>query len=237
VRNYWTLLPAIAVCVVLALVYAVPTLINPQITRNVVGLFRSDQDAARAALGRKQVFARRMAAVAALVGAVGLVGFNVSLNREANGCYLAAKAWGSDGSKQYDDPCMDMLVGTFFGSDGKATEDSPQPVKYYQLVKGKKPHYLRWIAGRPSYDVDLLVGVPSKCAIDLQIEEGKAQIVVVLDATEPCPSDSKITLGSIELKEPLGDRKIVTVGDKPMEQINPEMESWGKVLKGLVTGG
>ena len=105
VRNYWALLPAIAVIVVLILVYAVPTLINPQWTSSILALFRqhpvdpqaTQDEAQRAAgvLGPQQIRSRRMLAVAMVVGAVALIGFNVSLNREANGCYIAARAFGA----------------------------------------------------------------------------------------------------------------------------------------------
>ena len=42
---------------------------------------------------------------------------------------------------------------------------------------------------------------------------------------------------SCKLKKPLGDRKMVTVGDKPMTEIHPDMDSWFTVLKKLATGG
>jgi len=41
----------------------------------------------------------------------------------------------------------------------------------------------------------------------------------------------------IKLKKPLGDRKIVTVDDQPVSEINPDMDSWFTVLKKLATGG
>ena len=46
-----------------------------------------------------------------------------------------------------------------------------------------------------------------------------------------------VSLTAIKLKKPLGDRKIVTVDDKPMQQIDPDVDSWPTVLKKLVTGG
>src|SRR5881397_2343006 len=96
VRNYWALLPAIAVIVALILLYAIPTLINPQWTSSILALFRQlpdDADSAtqRAAgvLGAQQITSRRMLAGALVVAAIALIGFNISLNREANGCYTA----------------------------------------------------------------------------------------------------------------------------------------------------
>lgn len=40
-RNYWSLLPAVLVIVGLILVYAVPTIINPQWTSSIMALFRT----------------------------------------------------------------------------------------------------------------------------------------------------------------------------------------------------
>src|SRR5262245_9222318 len=97
VRNYWSLLPAIVVIVGLILVYAVPTIINPQWTSSITALFRTTslpadatpEEVRRAAgiLGPQQLKSRRMLAIAMVVGAVALIGFNISLNREAVGCY------------------------------------------------------------------------------------------------------------------------------------------------------
>lgn len=242
VRNYWALLPAIAVCAGLLLLYAVPTLINPQWTSTVLRLFRRPQepDDARAGLSPQQTRARRLMAAALVAAALGLVGFNISLNREANGCYQAAKAWGAvDSPKKTDDPCMEMIFGSFFGDGkGEPREPEPQPVAAYQLVKGKEPKYLRWIQNRPAYDaVDLLVGVGANCELDLKVVQGKERITVLSDSFEPCPPDTSVSVVSVKLTEPLGDRKIVTVGGKEIQQIDPDMDSWGTVLKKLVTGG
>jgi hypothetical protein len=244
VRNYWALLPAIAVCVVLILAYAVPTLINPQWTSNALGMFRRQpepaEDEAPAGFTPAQLSSRRMLAGVLVLGALALVGFNISLNREANGCYRAAKAWGAvDVKKRTADPCIDMIYGTFIGDGtGKVLEKEPQAVDAYQLVKGKKPKYLRWIQNRPSYDdLDMVVGVGGNCALDLRVVEGDDRITIVMDSTEPCPPEGSISLTPVKLEKPLGDRKIVTVGDKPMEEIHPDMDSWGTVLKKLVTGG
>jgi hypothetical protein len=243
VRNYWALLPAIAVCVVLILIYAIPTLINPQWTSNAINLFRQQPDDAGngepAALSPQRIHARRLLAGALVVGALALIGFNISLNREANGCYQVAKAWGALDSNRKDDPCIDMIYGTFIGDgSGKPLEKNPQPISSYQLVNGTNPKYLRWIQNRPPYDnMDLLVGVGGQCALDLKVVQGDDKITVVDDTTEPCPPDTSISLTAVKLDKPLGDRKIVTVDDKPLEQINPDMDSWGTVLKKLATGG
>jgi hypothetical protein len=244
VRNYWALLPAIAVCVVLIMIYAVPTLINPQWTSNVIGLFRQlpgDAENGRpAALSPQRIYARRLLAGALVLGALALIGFNVSLNREANGCYQAAKAWGAlDLKRNTDDPCVDMIYGEIVGDgSGKPLEEKPQPILSYQLVNGKKPKYLRWISNRPSYDdLDFLVGVGTQCALDMKIIQGDDKITIIEDTTEPCPPDTSISLTAVKLDKPLGDRKIVTVGNKPLKQINPDLDSWGTVLKKLATGG
>jgi len=242
VRNYWALLPAIAICVVLILVYAVPTLINPQWTSNVLALFRPDPDDDERAgrLAPKQARSRRTVAGLLVVAVLALVGFNVSLNREANGCYQAAKAWGAvDDQEKTDDPCIDMIYGAFFGDgQGEITEDNPQPVTAYQLVKDKKPKYLRWIQNRPSYDkTDIAVGITGNCSSDLRAVETDEKITVVIDSNDPCPPSPSAELVSIKLKKPLGDRPIVTVDDKPLQQISPDMDSWFTVLKKLATGG
>lgn len=241
VRNYWTLLPAVAVSVVLILLYAVPTLINPQWTSNVLNLFRQHpEDTSGATLSDRRIRSRRMLA-GLLVGlALALVGFNISLNREANGCYQAATAWGAvDDGKSSDDPCITMIYGTFIGDgSGEPLNDVQQPVAAYQLVDGNRPKYLRWIQNRPSYDdADLLIGVTQVCALDLKVQQEADKIVAVIDDEAPCPPDSSISLTPIKLKEPLGDRPVVTVGDKPVRRIDPDMDSWGTVLKKLVTGG
>jgi hypothetical protein len=249
VRNYWSLLPAIAVAVVLILLYAVPTLINPQWTTTVLGLFKQhpeDADPAGQRLSPKRIQSRRMLAGLLVVAALALVGFNISLNREANGCYQAATAWGAveappEGNKKRttDDPCVTMIYGTFIGDgSGTASEDKPQPVEAYQLMGDKKPKYLKWIQNRPSYDEgDLLIGVEADCAFDLKVEQGEDKITAVVDRTQPCPVDDEISLTTIKLKEPLGDRKLVTVDGKELRQINPDMDSWPTVLKKLITGG
>jgi hypothetical protein len=244
VRNYWALLPAIAVCVVLIMIYAVPTLINPQWTSNAIGLFRQlpgdTESGEPAALSPQRIHARRLLAGALVLGALALIGFNVSLNREANGCYQAAKAWGAlDSKRDTHDPCINMIYGTFIGDgSGKPLEKNPQPIPSYQLVTGKKPKYLRWIQNRPSYDnQDLLVGVGGQCALDLKIVQGDDKITIIEDTTEPCPPDTSVSLTAVKLDKPLGDRKIVTVGNKPLKQINPDMDSWGTVVKKLATGG
>jgi hypothetical protein len=243
VRNYWALLPAIAVCVVLILIYAVPTLINPQWTSNAIGLFKQQPDDAAngepAALSPQRIHARRLLAGALVVGALALIGFNISLNREANGCYQVAKAWGAlDSKRNTDDPCIDMIYGEFIGDgSGTSLEKNPQPISSYQLVNGTKPKYLRWIQNRPSYNTDLLVGVGGQCALDLRIIQGDDKITVIEDTSEPCPPDTSISLAAVKLNKPLGDRRIVTVDNKPLKQINPDLDSWGTVLKKLATGG
>ncbi|HYU83160.1 MAG TPA: hypothetical protein VEK80_00025 [Kribbellaceae bacterium] len=238
-RNYWALLPAIAVCVVLAVLYAVPTLINPQPVSNLGGLFRRDDDTERPALSPRDRRVRRFSAIAVLAAALVLVAFNVSLNREANSCYLVAKAWGADGSKSYKDPCVDMIMGAYFSNpDGEATEDDPQPVTSYQIVHGKRPAYLRWVQNRPEYhDADLIVGVQFLCDSDVKFTESAEAVTIVSDLADPCPPRPQVGLVSIKLKRPLGDREVVTVDGKPMQRIDPEMPSWGTVLKELATGG
>jgi hypothetical protein len=251
VRNYWALLPTIAVIVVLILVYAVPTLINPQWTSSILALFgqhpegrRATQDEARRAagvLGPPQIRSRRMLAVAMVLGAVALVGFNVSLNREANGCYTAARAFGAvDGDgKDAKDPCVTMIFGSFFGDgSGTAEETKPQPVLSYQLVRRKHPAYLKRIQNAPEYKkADLLVGTSLDCNLDLLIKEGDDKITVVVDSDTPCPPATEVSLTAVKLKKPLGDRKLVTADDKPMQEIDPDIDSWPTVLKKLVTGG
>ncbi|WP_237706757.1 hypothetical protein [Kribbella flavida] len=242
-RNYWALLPAIAVSVVLILLYAVPTLINPQWTTNVLGLFKQhpeDTERADLRLSERRVRSRRMLAGLLVAVALALVGFNISLNREANGCYQAAKAWGAtDDHDRVDDPCVNMIYGTFIGDgEGELTASDPQPVPAYQLVRDKRPKYLNWIQNRPSYDkADLLIGLGVDCASDLRVVQGKDKITVAVDDSAPCPPPDSISLTSIKLTEPLGDRPIVTVGGKPMREITADMDSWPTVLKKLVTGG
>jgi len=249
VRNYWSLLPAIAVIVVLILVYAVPTLINPQWTSSIMALFRQapanppadPEEARRAAgfLGPQQVKSRRMLAIAMVVGALALIGFNISLNREANGCFKAAQAFGAVEGKSAEDPCINMIYGSFFGDgSGQAFEDKAQPVQYYQLIRKKKPSYLKWIQNSPGYkDVQLLVGTGLSCNLDLRVQESDDKIKVFVDANSPCPPEDNISLTAVKLKKPLGDRKLVTVDDKPMTEINPDMDSWPTIAKKLVTGG
>jgi hypothetical protein len=246
VRNYWALLPAIAICVALILIYAIPTLVNPQWTSNVLGLFKqvpAGDDAVAeepVQLGPKQVRSRRMLAGALVIGALALVGFNVSLNREANGCYIAAKAWGAvDDKTQTADPCIDMIYGNFIGDGtGQVIEKQQQPVAAYQFVRGNKPKYLKWIQNKPSYDeTDLLIGAFGTCGSDVKVQQEQTRIMVVFDALEPCPQGNDIALLPVKLKKPLGDRKIVTVGGKPMKEINPDMDSWWTVLGKLATGG
>lgn len=275
VRNYWALLPAIAVIVVLILLYAIPTLINPQWTSSIMALFRQSPydagtpdsaqppagqpvtrqpatgqptgaeraaEAERAAglLTPQQAKSRRMLAAALVVGAVALIGFNISLNREANACYQAATAWGAVPGKADEDPCVNKIYGTFIGDGkGSAFEKNPQPATAYQLVKDKKPKYLRWIQNAPKYDeTDLVIGSGgTACPFDLRVEEKEDKILVFYDADVPCPPEDDISLTPIKLKEPLGDRKVVTLDDKPMQQINPDVDSWPTVLKKLVTGG
>jgi hypothetical protein len=249
VRNYWSLLPAIAVIVGLILVYAVPTIINPQWTSSITAMFRSTsvpadatpEETRRAAgiLGPQQLKSRRMLAIAMVVGAVALIAFNISLNREAVGCYKAARAFGATDGPDAKDPCIDMIYGTFIGDGtGSSSEDKPQPAQYYQLIKGKKPKYLKWIQNAPKYDeADLVIGTVGKCASDLRVEQLEDKIMVTVDVDVPCPEDSNMSMTPIKLKKPLGDRKLVTVGDKPMTEINPDMDSWFTVLKKLATGG
>ena len=249
VRNYWSLLPAVVVIVGLILVYAVPTIINPQWTSSITALFRTaplpddatPEEARRAAgiLGPQQLKSRRMLAIAMVVGAVALIGFNISLNREAVGCYKAARAFGAIDGPDDKDPCIDKIYGTFIG-DGSGTpdEENPQPAQYYQLIKGKKPKYLKWIQNAPKYDeADLVIGTVGKCASDLKVEQLEDKIRVTIDVDVPCPEDSNMSMTPIKLEEPLGDRKLVTVDDKPMTEINPDLDSWFTVLKKLATGG
>jgi hypothetical protein len=243
VRNYWSLLPAVAVCVGLIVIYAVPTLVNPRWTANLPALFRQSPDPETdqsTALTPQQIQTKRMLAGGLVLGALALVGFNVSLNREANGCYQAARAWGAQDAKdKTDDPCIDMIFGSFSGdSSVVASVDHPQPVASYQLVKDKEPKYLRWIQNRPSYDdLDLLVGVGANCALDLSVVQAEDRITVVTDTSEPCPPDTVISVTSVKLDKPLGDRKVVTAGGRPMKEIDPDLDSWGTVLKKLATGG
>ncbi len=245
VRNYWALLPAIAVCVGLILLYAVPTLINPQWSNNVLGLFRqlpggSSETEESAVLGPRQVHSRRMLAGALVIAALALVGFNVTLNREANACYQAAKAWGAIDAEDKDaDPCVNKIFGAFISDgDGQPDEDTQQPVVAYQLIKDNRPKYLNWTQNPIEHkEADLIFGVGFKCASDLVVTEAEDKITAVIDDTEPCPPESQIELIPIKLKKPLGDRPVVTVGAKPITLINPDMPSWGKVLKELVTGG
>jgi hypothetical protein len=268
VRNYWALLPAIAVIIGLILLYAIPTLINPNWTGSILGLFRQfpedpqpaqnqaqsqaqsqaqDQAQGQAqhaerpagALGAQQLKSRRMLAAALVAAAVALLGFNIQLNREANACYQAAKAFGASDGRPAKDPCINMIYGSFFG-DGKgaALEDDAQPVESYQVVHKKKPTYLRWIQNSPKYDeADLLIGTGLSCNSDLRITEEEDKVVVLIDADQPCPQEDSVSLTAFKLKKPLGDRKVVTVDDKPMRQINPDVDSWPTVLKKLVTGG
>jgi hypothetical protein len=238
-RNYWALLPAVAVCVVLALTYAVPTLVNPQFTANALGLFRRDTETETVPLDAKRRRTQRLGAIGVLVAALALVGFNVSLNREANGCHLAARAWGADGSTEYDDPCIDMIFGAFLSSpDAKVLEADPQPVRAYQVVRDEQPRYLRWIQNKPAYDkADIIVGAPSQCGGKVKFTESDDKVTIVADMSDPCPPDSKIAVVSIELSKPLGDREVVTADDTPMERIDPDMHSWPTVLKELATGG
>ena len=42
---------------------------------------------------------------------------------------------------------------------------------------------------------------------------------------------------NLEVDKPLVDRKVVTVDDQPVERIDPDMPSWGSVLRKLATGG
>ncbi|WP_233712589.1 hypothetical protein [Kribbella turkmenica] len=264
-RNYWALLPAIAVIIGLILLYAIPTLINPQWTSSILGLFRqfpedsqpaqnpaqnhaqnqAQNQAGRPAqrpagvLGPQQVRSRRMLAVTLVVAAFGLLWFNVSLNREANACYQAAKAWGAVDGTAAEDPCINMIYGSFFGDGkGSTSADTAQPVESYQVVHKKKPTYLRWIQNAPSYDeADLLVGTGLKCNLDLRIAEEDDKVVVTVDANQPCPQEDNVSLTSVKLKKPLGDRPVVTVDGRPMQRINPDVDSWPTVVKKLLTGG
>ena len=237
-RNYWALLPAVAVCVVLALLYVVPTLVNPQLTSNLAGLFRTGDGEPVPPLTSRERRSRRITALIVLAGVLALVGFNISLNREANGCYQAAKAWGADDSEKFDDPCFDKIFGSYLSNpDGKAIEDDPLPVKAYQVVEDDEPKYIRWVQNRPSYkETDLLVGALDLCG-DIKFTETDEAVKLIDDRAEPCPSQPKINLVAIELDKPLGDRKVITVGDKPVERIDPDLPSWGSVLKKLATGG
>jgi hypothetical protein len=247
VRNYWALLPAVAVCVVLILLYAIPTLINPRWTSSVLGLFRQDVSSTAEAdeaadLGEKQIKSRRLLAGGLVLCALALVGFNVSLNREAIGCYQVARAWGAVDDQRADaDPCIHKIYGNFIPPSKESTISEPtgQPVIGYQVVEGKRPKYLNWIQNKPKYDeADLLVGVGDDCTIDLAIQqEHEDKIVVLIDSTEPCPPSGSISLTSIKLKKPLGDRKVVTADDKEVPRINPDLDSWPTVLKKLATGG
>lgn len=237
-RNYWALLPAIAVCVVLALLYVVPTLVNPQLTANVLGLFRQSEGERIPRLTAKERLHRRLTAGSVLAAMLVLVGFNISLNRESNACYSVAHAWGADDSKPVKDPCIDKLFGAFLSNpDGDVLEDKPQPVKAYQVVHGSKPKYLRWVDNRPSYKkADLIVGAPFLCS-EIKFKETDDKVTLVDDRSEPCPPQPKVNLISIDLERPLGDRKVVTVDDEPVQRIDPDMPSWGSVLKKLATGG
>jgi hypothetical protein len=244
VRNYWALLPAIAVCVGLILLYAVPTLVNPQWTSNILSLFKQLPGGAETdeptPMSPRQIQSRRMLAGALVIGAVALIGFNVSLNREANGCYQAAKAWGAADDRDKDaDPCVDKIFGAFFSTgDGVATEKSQQPVPGYQVVKGKQPTYLKWIQNPPKRDgVNLVFGIGFSCSSDLKVTETDDKITAVIDDTEPCPQDSQIEVVPIKLKKPVGNRPVVTVAGNPIPRIDPDLPSWGTVLKKLATGG
>jgi hypothetical protein len=261
VRNYWALLPAIAVIIGLILLYAIPTLINPQWTSSILALFRQfpedpeasrnqaanqapDQAAEQApqpagVLGPQQVKSRRMLAVTLVIAAFGLFGFNVVLNREANACYQAAKAWGAIDGKSAEDPCINMIYGTFIGDGkGEKIDDASQPVEAYQIVHKKKPTYLRWIQNAPKYDeADLLIGTGLSCAFDLRVTEEPDKVVILVDADDACPKEDSVSLTAYKLKEPLGDRKVVTVDDKEMRRIDPDVDSWFTVIKKLVTGG
>jgi hypothetical protein len=250
VRNYWSLLPAVLVTVVLILVYAIPTIINPQWTSSIMALFRTaplpsdptPEETRRAAgiLGPQQLRSRRMLAITLVIGAIALIGFNIfALNREAVGCYNAARAWGAEDGPDAKDPCYEMIYGSFMGDGtGKPLEAKPQPVEYYQLVKNKKPKYLQWIQNAPKYnDADLVIGLIGKCSQDVIVEQLDDEIKVFIDSDVPCPPDSNISMLSVKLKKPLGDRKLVTVGGKEMTEINPDMDSWFTVVKKLATGG
>ncbi|WP_405056436.1 hypothetical protein OG474_27300 [Kribbella sp. NBC_01505] len=239
-RNYWALLPAVAVIVGLILLYAIPTLINPQWTKTVLNLFRQyPEDEQTAVLGAQQIRSRRMLAGLLVVGALALVGFNVTLNRESNSCYTAAHAFGVVDGKAAEDPCISMIFGTFIGDGtGPTFEEKPQPVTAYQVIEKKKPTYLRWIQNPPKYENDtILLGTSIDCAMDLRVEEADDKITVLLDTDAPCPPDTGVSLTAVKLKQPLANRKLVTVGGKEMQRINPDAASWPKVLGKLVTGG
>ncbi|MFC9690746.1 hypothetical protein ACFTSF_19505 [Kribbella sp. NPDC056951] len=245
-RNYWALLPAIAVIVGLILLYAIPTLINPQWTKTVLNLFRQypEDEQAEAGkpagtLGAQQIKSRRMLAGLLVVGAFALVGFNVSLNRESNGCYTAASAFGAIDSKAADDPCISMIFGTFIGDGtGPSFEEKPQPITVYQVVEKKNPKYLRWIQNPPAYENNtLLFGTSIECAMDLRVEESDDQIKAFIDADTPCSESGSVSLTPLKLKQPLGNRKVVTVGGKDVQRIDPDAASWPKILGKLVTGG
>lgn len=237
-RNYWALLPAIAVCVVLALLYVVPTLVNPQLTANAMALFRTSDGGRIPRLTDKERLHRRLTALGVLAATLALVGFNVSLNRESNACYSVAHAWGADDSKAMPDPCIDKIHGQFLGNPkGDVLKDKPQPVNAYQVVHGKNPKYLRWVDNRPAYNkVDLIVGAPFLCGA-IKFKESDDKITLIDDRSQPCPPQPSIDLVAIDLDKPLGDRRVVTVDDRPVKQIDPDMPSWGSVLKKLATGG
>ena len=240
-RNYWALLPAIAVCVGVALLYAVPTLVRPQFTANLMAAFRREGDEP-APLGTRELRNRRLGAVAVLVGALVLVGFNVSLNREANGCYGAAQAWGADDVQEREDPCLDKLwadsaVVKPEEAGSKLENTPPQPLPRYQVVDADNPSYLKWIGNRPELEgITFVVGKPGFCG-EVTVIEKPESVTVVDDVRVPCPPDSGIVLHKVKLERPLGDRKVVTADDKPMERIDPVLPSWGSVLGKLVTGG
>lgn len=240
-RNYWALLPAIAVCVGVALLYAVPTLVRPQFTANLMAVFRREGDEP-AQLGPRELRNRRLGAVAVLVGALALVGFNVSLTREANGCYAAAKAWGAEDGDDRPDACLDKLwadsVAVKPEKEGAKLENTPpQPMPRYQVVDEDNPSYLEWVGNRPNLEgVNFVVGKPGFCG-ELTVIEKEESVTVVDDVKTACPPSSGIVLHLVKLNRPLGDRKVVTAEDKPMERIDPGLPSWGSVLGKLVTGG
>lgn len=240
-RNYWALLPAIAVCVGVALLYAVPTLVRPQFTAGLLAAFRREEDEP-APLGPRELRNRRLGAVAVLVGALALVGFNVSLNREANGCYGAAQAWGADDHDDRLDPCLDKLwaesnITRPEEAGAKLENTPPQPLPRYQVIDADDPSYLQWIGNRPELEgVTFIVGKPGFCG-EVTVIEKPESVTVVDDVRVACPPDSGIILHKVKLERPLGDRKVVTADDKPMERIDPRLPSWGSVLGKLVTGG
>ena len=45
--------------------------------------------------------------------------------------------------------------------------------------------------------------------------------MVLVDTDTPCPRGQRISLTAFKLKKPLGDRKVVTVDDKPMQRDQP----------------